>query len=138
MKTTYVQSVTSLPFLIFIIVDTGSYWLCKLSFVFDVDHSIMIDHIVVLFGFRHRPHRSNQLLLIGVIFRIGCTCMIDYVVVLSYFCHNLHSIQLVMLAQLRFFHRPHLYNQSRLYPLWFSSQLPQDPIGHDNSILVST
>ena len=92
-----------------------------LNFVFGIEHIYMINHVVVLSGFRHSQHPVRLVMIVYFVFRIGCSCTIDHVVVLSGFCHRLHRIRLITIGQFRFRRRPYLYDQSSCCPVWFSS-----------------
>lgn len=64
--------------------------------------------------------------------------MIGHVVILSGFRYRPYLVQLVMVAQFHFWHKPHLHDQSRCFLVWFSSQTTLGRIGLNSSILVST
>ena len=68
------------------------------------------------------------------IFIVDQIYTISHVVVLSGFHHRPNLTLLIMAVQFHFWHRPHLYNQSRSYPILFSSQSAPNLISHDSSV----
>ena len=53
---TLVQSITSLTSLVFIINYIWSYRSPQFNFSFIVNHTNIVDHVIILSGFCHRPH----------------------------------------------------------------------------------
>ena len=105
-----------------------------------MDCTCTIDHVIILFDFVTDQTQSDRSRQLDFIFDVNWIYTISHVVVLSDFCHSWNSIRSVNVTQFHFWHKLHLYNQLRHCPIWFSSQLALDPIGHNNlvSFLVYT
>ena len=69
MQTTPVQSIISLSYLIFVTDSTRFIRSLELSFLFSVDCTCTINHVIVLSGFHHKWHTTRQVLIIKFRFR---------------------------------------------------------------------
>ena len=68
-KTIIVQSVTILFYLVFVFDDTQFNRSRQFSFVFGIEYTYTISHVIVLSCFHHRPHSIKQIPLVQFRFR---------------------------------------------------------------------
>ena len=120
MYTILVCSITSLSFLVFIPNYTQFDRSRQLSFVFNVNQTYKIGHVIVLSCFRHSRTWSNRSRKFNINFDIYCTYTIGHIVVLFGLWHIWHQILWVMTTQCHFRCRPQLYDRSCHCLVWFS------------------
>lgn len=104
----------------------------------------MINHVIFRSSLRHGayPIRSTMTVQFNVkwtqskVFYEDHTCMIGYNVVLYAFHGRPHPIRSIMIVQILFRCRLHLYDQSYRCFVWSSTQTIPYPISHGSSIMI--
>ena len=110
----------------------------QLNFVFDMDCIFTIKTSLsypILVTINTRSNWSPQF---NIVFNINCTYMIKYVVVMFVFPHRLYQVQSITTIQNCFWCRLYLLDQSRCYPIQFSSLIALDQISLNSSVWVLT
>ena len=126
-QTTPVYLVTSLSCLVFVTDHTRQVdHDCLVSFSMQ---TVLIPSVTSL-SYWFSSHIAPKVLIVQVDFSLEQTYTIDHVVVLSSFHHKPYPIQLVIIDQFHFQYKPYLYDQSRSFPIRFSSQSTPNSIGH--------
>ena len=119
--TTPVRAITSLSYPVLIMEGILSNWSQQLSFIFNIDHTCTISHIVVLSGFHHRSYRVSQVLIVQFWFRYRLDLYNWSHRYRVWFSSQIEPSSIGHCNQFHFWHRPHLYNKLHSCPIWFLS-----------------
>lgn len=97
-----IWSITSLSYIVIVIDRTMLNWTRQFSFVFDVERTCMMGHVVVLSRLYHKMHTIRSILTVQYRILWIHTCMISHVIVLFGHLHRSYLVELDILVQFHF------------------------------------